>query len=132
MKKLVLLWALVAFLLAGCAAENSRVMSPAASGPAVVFLDDQVGKIISFLNHRQQRLPSNHVEITLQCLNHSKTAAWVDWKIVFLDQQGFSLEETEWQREYFAPGEIRVLQANSLKTNVDDYQVLVRLPPAVK
>jgi len=100
------------------------------SGLPIYFLDDHAAASISFLNHRAERLPSGHLSIAFTCQGlyekKSEKPVVIDWRVVFFDRQHFPADETEWHTEYLLPGEVKMLQAGSIRTDCTGFQVQMR------
>jgi hypothetical protein len=123
------LTAVVIVFLAACASVGSLMGPQAQSGFPIYFLDSQASDSLDLLDYRAKRLPSGHVSIAFTCQSvFEKKPAIIDWKVVFYDADHMPMDETAWHTEYIPPGEVKMLQASSIRTDCAAYEVQVRTP----
>jgi hypothetical protein len=120
--------AIIIVFLAACI-PVSNLVDQQESGFPISYLDSQAADSIDLLNHRAERLPSGHLSIAFTCQSaFEKKPAIIDWKVVFFDTQQMPMDETEWHTEYLMPGEVKMLQASSIRADCAAFQVQVRTP----
>jgi hypothetical protein len=120
--------AIIIVFLAACIPVSNLVDKQESDFP-ISYLDSQAADSIDLLNHRAERLPSGHLSIAFTCQSaFEKKPAIIDWKVVFFDTQQMPMDETEWHTEYLMPGEVKMLQASSIRTDCAAFQVQVRTP----
>jgi len=95
----------------------------------LIALDKSAADALLYVNHEQSRLPSGQVYIQINLQNRSADHdIWMDWKVVFYDNQDFQIEETEWNSTYFPAKEIQTLKVNSIRRDVVNFTVMLQTP----
>ena len=128
MNRFVLLVILLQFFVGCSPLDTTRETGTVETFP-VIFLDDDIETALSLIDHRSERLPSGHVNVTLLCMSKKeKKAVWIEWKVVFSDNRNVDVEESEWHTEALPPRLEKTLQIGSLRKDVSSFHFLIRTP----
>lgn len=99
----------------------------------LIAMDQSAADSLFYVSHRQNRLPSGQVLVQINLQNRdAANNIWMDWKVVFYDEQTFKIEETEWYHTYFPAKEVRTLRVNSIRPDVQNFTVILRSPSTEK
>lgn len=96
----------------------------------ILAIDKRVTKVLLYVNHSQQKYPSGQVRILMNLYNaNTAQDEWVDWKVLFYDENNNKIEETEWASTLFPRQIIKTIEARSLRPDVKNFTVIVKTSP---
>lgn len=106
---------------------------PAQYGQRLMALEGPIAQTLILVNERVGRLPSGQVQIESNLNNPTgEENLWFDWKVAFYDQSNYLVEQTEWQTTHFPANQVTPLKVNSISPNVQNYTIVLRIPPSSK
>ena len=110
-------------------ARNPSSSTPMQHRERLIAMDQSAADALFYVNHNQGRLPSGQVKVQVNLQNRDASHdIWMDWKIVFYDAQNFEIESTEWNKTFFPAKEVKAIQANSIRPDVQNFTVILRKP----
>lgn len=93
----------------------------------VTMLDEDVRNALLFINRTAKRTPTGQVQVRVQMQNlYRDETLWSDVRYAFYDADQVIVDQTEWQKVAFPPHEVVMIQGNSLRNDVDTYNVQFR------
>ncbi|MFQ5590322.1 MAG: hypothetical protein ACE5HE_04070 [Phycisphaerae bacterium] len=93
----------------------------------VTVLDKDVRDALLFVNHTAKRTPNGQVQVRVQMQNlYRDETLWSEVRFAFYDADKMGVDRTEWQRVAFPPHEVVMIEGNSLRADVETYNVQFR------
>lgn len=97
---------------------------------AIMALDERIIESIYYVRHDQQRFQSGHVRIVFNLFNAQPDAdVWMDWKVLYYDQDNYLIEETEWETTMFRSQVIKTIRSNSMRPDVMNFTLVIKSSP---
>ncbi len=102
-------------------------MTPHQLTHGVTMLDLNVRNSFLLVNHTASRTPAGQIvaKVTLQNV-FKKDDLWADVQFNFYDKDNQPIEKTAWRTVYFPPQELILVEGNSIRTNVEKFNILIK------
>ncbi len=122
------LFILVNFIVS-CAPYRTPVQSdPLMAKEQIIMLGFPNIATTSAVKAKTTRLENGCLQIKVQLVKEAFDSAFVEIKVVFLDQDGFHIEETNWQPVHLETDVITQVEYTSLSTKAMDFRMIIRRP----
>lgn len=127
LSKVAVVALVAACLISGCGPYRARVQTKAMMANQQLMLQGFGTSVsTSAVKLRADRLEGGQLAVVMQLIREHLDSAFVEVKVVFLDDKGIQLEETNWQPVRLDRDVITQHKVVSLSAAAHDFRIIVR------